>query len=214
VSDRGGEDLSRAVEPQGARERWNQRYVEQGLDPFPDRPSEWLVENRELLTRAPGRRALDVACGNGRNALYLARLGFTVDAIDVSDVAVAALRAAAVERDLAVEARRVDLEVEPLPVGPYDVVVQMNYLQRDLFGALAEALTPGGLLVLETVARIHVEELGNRFDPRFVLDDGELLRSFPELVVRHYREGVAERGGKPRGVASLVAERPLRPARG
>jgi tellurite methyltransferase len=195
-----------------ARENWNRRYSEQEFEPFPDRPSEWLVENRELIERVgrSGHRprlALDVACGSGRNARYLAELGFAVDAVDVSDVAVAALRAAADERGLAVDARRIDLETEPLPVGRYDVIVQLNYLQRDLFGALERALTPGGILLVETVARAHVDELGNRFDPRFVLADNELLHAFPDLLVRHYREGVAERAGKPRGVASLVAER-------
>jgi tellurite methyltransferase len=196
-----------AGEAQPAREKWNQRYVEKGLTPFPDRPSQWLRENHELLGRPAGRRALDVACGDGRNSLYLAGHGFTVDAVDVSDVAVAALQAAAAERGLPVDARVVDLEREPLPVARYDVVVQINYLQRDLFGALERALTPGGLLIVETVARAHVDELGHRFDPRFVLDEGELLRAFPDLLVRHYWEGVAERSGRPRGVASLVAER-------
>jgi SAM-dependent methyltransferase len=196
------------AEPEPARERWNRRYAERGLKPFSGRPSEWLVENRALLAGPSGRRALDVACGDGRNALYLTQLGFAVDAVDVSDVAVAALRAAAVERGLAVDARHLDLEVEPLPVARYDIVVQINYLQRDLFAALARALVPGGLLVVETVTRAHVEELGHRFDPRFLLDDNELLRTVPDLRVRHYREGVAERAGRPRAVASLIAERP------
>jgi tellurite methyltransferase len=199
-----------STEPQSARERWNRRYSEPGWQPFPDRPSEWLTENREFLIGSGARRArraLDVACGDGRNSLYLAELGFAVDAVDVSDVAVAALRAAAVERDLAVEAHWMDLEAEALPIARYDIVVQLNYLQRDLFGALERALTPGGILIVETVSRAHVEELGKSFDPRFVLDDNELLRAFPDLRVRRYREGVTERSGRPRGVASLVAER-------
>ncbi|HWF35101.1 MAG TPA: class I SAM-dependent methyltransferase [Solirubrobacteraceae bacterium] len=200
-------------ETPGARERWNLRYAERGLTPFPDRPAPWLEENRELLA---GRRglALDVACGDGRNARYLAELGFAVDAVDVSDVAVAALRDAAAELGLDVDARRMDLEAEPLPVARYDVVVQFNYLQRDLFGALAGALTPGGILIVETVSREHVEELGNSFDPRFVLGDNELLHAFPDLRIRQYREGVIERSGRLRGVAGLVAERRPTPGRG
>jgi SAM-dependent methyltransferase len=196
------------------RERWNRRYREQGVQAFPDRPAEWLAENRDLLPASGARRALDVACGDGRNALFLAQLGFEVDAVDISDVAVAALRSAAAERGLAVRPRQIDLEREPLPVAQYDAVVQFNYLQRDLFGALARALTPGGVLMIETVTRAHVEELGHSFDARFVLDDNELLRAFPDLLVLHYREGVVDRRGKPRGVASLVAQRPgLRPGR-
>ena len=194
-------------EPQPAREKWNRRYTTKGLQPFAARPAEWLVENRELLVGSRRRRALDVACGDGRNARYLAELGFDVVAVDVSDVAIGALRAAAVELGLAIDPRQVDLEAEPVPGGPYDAIVQFNYLQRDLFDELARALAPGGILLIETVARAHVEELGNEFDPRFVLEDNELLRSFPDLHVRHYREGVTQRSGRPRGVASLVAER-------
>jgi SAM-dependent methyltransferase len=168
-----------------------------------------LVENRAVLTGPGGRRALDLACGDGRNALFLAQLGFDVVAVDVSDVAINALRKAAVNRGLAVDARRVDLEDEALPGDRYDVIVQINYLQRDLFGSLARALTSGGILIVETVTRAHVEELGKSFDPRFVLEHNELLRSFPDLHLRHYREGVVDRSGRPRAVASLLAERRL-----
>ena len=87
--------------------------------------------------------------------------------------------------------------------------MQINYLQRDLFGSLARALTSGGILIVETVTRAHVEELGKSFDPRFVLEHNELLRSFPDLHLRHYREGVVDRSGRPRAVASLLAERRL-----
>jgi tellurite methyltransferase len=189
-----------------ARERWNERRSKNGFEPFPDAPSAWLVEHGSLL--GGGGRALDVACGDGRDALYLAQLGFDVDAVDISDVTIDALRAAAPERAPAVHPRVVDLEREPLAEGEYDVVVSFNYLQRDLFGALERALRPGGWLVFETFGRAHIDELGKRMNPAYVLDDNELLRSFPGLRVRRYREGVVERAGGARGVASLVAQRP------
>lgn len=194
-----------------ARERWNDRYGGGELDPFPDAPAEWLVEHRALVRELQaGRddsRALDVACGDGRNARWLAELGFAVDAVDVSDVVVGALRCAAAERGLRVDPRVLDLEHDALPAGPYDIVVCMNYLQRDLFSALEGALGPGGLLLYETFAQAHVAELGRRFNPAYVLERNELLRAFPALHVRHYREGVAERSGEQRGVASIVAQR-------
>jgi tellurite methyltransferase len=133
-----------------ARERWNERYAGGAFAAFPGTPAEWLVEHRALLAElSDGReaRALDVACGDGRDARYLAELGFAVDALDVSDVAVAALRAAAAERGLRVDAQVRDLERDPPPPARYDVVVCMNYLQRDLFAALATALRPGGVLL-------------------------------------------------------------------
>jgi SAM-dependent methyltransferase len=188
-----------------AGERWNERYA-QGLEPFPDAPAAWLVQHRELLTG--GGRALDVACGDGRNALYLAQHGYEVDAIDVSDVAIDALRRAAAERGLAIEPRVVDLEREPLPAGPYDVIVTMNFLQRDLFGPMQDALAPGGLLIYETLGRAHVDELGRSFNPAYLLEDGELLRAFDRLEVIEHFDGVVQRPGGARGVGSIVARRP------
>jgi len=194
-----------------ARERWNERYGKDGFEPFPATPAPWLVEHEALLGELLGQgleaRALDVACGDGRNARYLAELGFGVEAVDVSDVAVAALDAAAGERGLRIDARVLDLEHEAPQREAYDVVVCMNYLQRDLFAGLQAALRPGGLLVYETFSRAHVEELGRSFNPAFVLGHNELLGVFAGLRVRHYREGVVDRHGSPRGAASIVAQR-------
>lgn len=189
----------------GARQRWNERRRAGEFEPFPDTPSEWLVEHRELLSG--GGRGLDVACGDGRDALVLERLGYEVDAVDVSDVAIAALQEAARERDLAIHPRVVDLEREALPEDEYDAIVSFNYLQRDLFGPLQRALRPGGLLVFETFGRAHLDELDRSFNPDYVLERNELLRAFAGLHVVHYREGVVERSGVPRGVAAIVAQR-------
>jgi tellurite methyltransferase len=190
-----------------ARERWNRRYSERRPGPFSSPPSEWLLESRPLLPDGRGRRALDVACGGGRNAAWLAELGFAVDAVDISDVAIEALRAAALDRGLTVNALRIDLERDPLPVIEYDVIVQIDYLQRDLMPALVRAVAPGGVLIAETVTRAHVEELGNRFDPRFLLEPGELPASVGALEVLRYEESVVERSAKPRAIASIVARR-------
>ena len=197
-----------------ARERWNDRYAGGSFEPLPAAPVEWLEENdallRERLAGAGAPKAIDVACGDGRAARLLAELGFEVEAVDVSDVAVAALREAAAERALRIDARVVDLEHDGLPADAYDVVVCMNYLQRDLFAALQAALRPGGLLLYETFARAHIEELGRSFNPAYVLERNELLRAFAGLHVRHYREGPVQRRGELRGLASLAAQRPPR----
>jgi len=189
-----------------ARERWNERRSAAGFEPFPDAPAPWLVEHAALL--GGGGRALDVACGDGRNARALARLGYEVDAVDVSDVTIEALRATAAERAPGVHPRVADLEREPLARDAYDVVVNFNYLQRDLFGALEAALRPGGWLLFETFGPAHLAELGRHVNPKFVLAPNELLHAFPRLRVRAYRDGVAEHPGGPRGIASLLAQRP------
>jgi len=191
-----------------ARDRWNERYAQADREWLPETPAEWLVEHEALLTGSG--RALDVACGDGRNALYLAQLGYMVDAIDVSDVAIGAVRATVEARGLTmtIAPRVVDLEREPLPAGPYDVIVMLNFLQRDLFAPAAQALAPGGLLLFETLDRSHVDELGHSFNPAYLVEPGELLSAFDGLEVVDHREGVAQRSGSPRGVAGVVARRP------
>ena len=200
--------MSSYGEPMNARERWNERYAQDDRQWMPESPAEWLVEHEALL--AGGGRALDVACGDGRNALYLAQLGYMVDAIDVSDVAIDALREATEARGLTmtIVPRVVDLEAEPLPAGPYDVIVVTNFLQRDLYEPLQDALAPGGLLVFETLARCHVDELGHSFNPEYLVAPGELPRAFGRVELVDHHEGVAQRSGGPRGVAGIVARKP------
>lgn len=191
-----------------ARERWNARWTERGIDALTREPASWLVQNRELALGADGRRALDLACGDGRNAAYLAELGFEVEAVDVSDVAIDRVRAAAAALGLAIDAWPLDLEREALPVGRYDLVVQINYLQRDLFAPVAAALRPGGLVITETFTRADAPGAQREIDPRYLLDEGELRTAFPGLIVVRYREGVTRHADRQRAVASVVARRP------
>ncbi|HTU95273.1 MAG TPA: hypothetical protein VMF14_05490, partial [Solirubrobacteraceae bacterium] len=101
-----------------------------------------------------------------------------------------------------------DLEASGLPAGPYDLIVQIHYLQRDLFGPIAEALGPGGLLVLETFTKPDLEDLGNQVEARYLLDPGELPAAFVGLEVIRHREAVVAHGDTRRAVAGLVARRP------
>ena len=118
-----------------------------------------------------------------------------MDALDVSDVAVAAVQREARRRGVAVEAARVDLAASPeLPRRPYDVVVNTRFLERSLFGALSDALAPGGLLVFEAFT---TERRG--MNPAYQLEPGELFRAFGGLEVVDYEEGESAR---------LVARKP------
>lgn len=161
-------------------------------------PAPWLAEHRELLAALVGAgrpRALDVACGRGRNAAFLADLGFAVDAVDRDPWALAHVR----ERAPAVTTVHQDLEADPrLPRPPYAVIVCTRYLQRSLFAPMGDGLAPGGLLVLETFTRDHVDVDGHRMNPAYLLERNELLHAFPALRVLHYREGA---------LAGLVASR-------
>lgn len=170
-------------------------------------PSEWLLEHRDLLARLPdGARGLDVACGTGRNALLLAELGVDVDAIDIAEAALQELRSASADRGLPVRAIHADVTAIELAAGTYDVIVNVNFLQRSLFPRLSDALSPGGLLIVETFTRDHVAVLGRRMNPAYLLEPNELLRAFAGLRILHYRETILDEI-LPRAVASLVAQR-------
>lgn len=166
----------------------------------------WLRENLALL---PPGRALDVAMGEGRNALFLARLGYRVTGIDRSPTAVATAAARAAEEGLEVRFRVWDLEARGLPAGPFEVIVVMRYLQRGLFPALQDSLAVGGVLVYESFTRDYLK-YGPR-NPRHLLEPGELRRAFPALELLRYRESDDAERGEAR--ASLVA-RASPPTRG
>ncbi len=156
------------------------------------RPTHFLVEQ---LHRLPRGHTLDVAAGTGRNALYLAAHGYTVEAIDRDEQALETLVASARQRDLTnLTVRRVDLEADPdwtleLPKERYDVILVFFYLFRPLFPHLLQALRPGGMLVYETFL---IDNHLRHQHPRrreFCLAHNELLRLTTGLRVLQYDEG-------------------------
>jgi tellurite methyltransferase len=163
-------------------------------------PSEWLVKNHHLLP--PAARALDVACGRGRNALWLAAHGFETTAIDRDPAAIDALAARARAERLPLTALAMDLEAAGVTVGleVYDVVVVVHYLHRPLFPALLAALRPGGVLVYETFTVAQASR-GRPTNPAFLLEPGELARLVAPLEILAAREGDYE----GRMVSSVVA---------
>jgi len=162
----------------------------------------------------PKGRALDVAAGSGRNALYLASHGFQVDAMDRDDQAMAQLAATAKQRNLPnLSVHTVDLErkAEERPEFPkqeYDVIVVFFYLHRPLFPAIIDSLKPNGVLVYETFT---IDNYLRHHHPRrweFCLAHNELLRLTSTLRVLSYDEGEHEGGHGPGSVftARLVAQ--------
>ncbi len=169
------------------RERWDRRWSE--ADVSGSGSLAWLDA---LLALGPrGGRALDVAAGAGRAALWLARAGFDVLAVDVSPVALARLDAAARAEGLRVETRALDLERDPLPPGPFDWITCFAYLQRGLFPELRARLAPGGLVVCE-IATVHNLERHERPGRRFLLEPGELPRLLEPLEIVYADEGWRE----------------------
>jgi len=186
--------------PADDRERWNARYRDE--EAIAD-PSPFLSALDALLPRRG--RALDVAGGSGRNALWLARRGLDVTLADVSDVALERAAREARLRGLALETLQVDLEAAPLPRGPWDLVLCTYFLHRPLFAAFAAELAPGGWLVIAHATRRNLER-NPRPGSAHVLEDGELPSLVRGLEVVSYEEGWLESG---RHEARLVARKAL-----
>jgi tellurite methyltransferase len=188
---------------QDAAKEWDERY-RQGRT-MPDEPAALLVEHLSLLPK--GGKALDIATGTGRNALYLASLGLRVTAIDVSAVAVEKCRHEAERRALPVEALVTDLEQHTLPVEEYDLIVNFYYLQRRLAPQIVAALKPGGVLVFETYTIDQLQFGWGPKNPDYLLRPGELREMFPDLETLLYDEGVVQGDRGPKAVASLIARK-------
>lgn len=171
------------------RLHWDERYRARGVDPEP--PATFL---REVADRFPsGAEVLDVGGGSGRNAVWLARRGHEVTIVDISAVALDLAGRRAGELGVDVGLIPADLEAEPLPPGPWDVIIEFHYLHRRLFSSYMTVLRPGGLLVIAqaTVANLERHE---RPPLPFLLEPGEgrdLLSGFELLI---YREGWSVEG--------------------
>ena len=140
--------------------------------------------------------------------MFLARQGLSVDALDVSPLAVARLNDYARAQGLALTARVADLVESGLPTATYDLVVVVRFLERSLCPAIAAALRPGGLLFYQTFTR---ERTGpGPSNPDFLLAPGELARLFGELRTVYYREDglLGDTRVGLRGEALLVARAP------
>ena len=164
-------------------------------------PAEFLVENIRLL---PKGKALDVAMGAGRNAIYLAKMGFEVEGVDISPEAVNDASVLARQLGVTIKAQIIDLEADyRIEKGVYDVITCFNYLQRSLIPQIKEGLRKGGMVVYETFI-IDQAQFGKPKNPDYLLKHNELLDIFRDFRCLRYREGIVD-GRK--AIASIVAEK-------
>ncbi|MCG8037925.1 MAG: methyltransferase domain-containing protein [Candidatus Thiodiazotropha taylori] len=189
---------------QQLRIKWDQRYADAEKVA---RPAEVLLSNAHLLPEQGS--ALDLACGLGGNALFLAQRGFTVEAWDLSSVAIQRLAQGAGQLKLNnLHARVRDVESQPPQTEQFDVIVVSYFLERSLIPTLIQALKPGGLVFYQTFTRQAVSSEGPQ-NPAFRLADQELLQLFSQLQVRVYREEgrLGDLSLGSRDVAMLVAQK-------
>ena len=150
------------------KERWDEKYQNNKI---PDEPIKLITDYAAL---APGKQALDIACGMGRHSKYLASLGFEVDALDISSVALEQLK-----KIPHIYAREVDFDTYTLPKEKYDLIVCTYYLERKLFPQMIEALKPNGIIIFETFLH-HPDNERAPSNPAFMLNEGELEATFDE----------------------------------
>jgi SAM-dependent methyltransferase len=165
-------------------------------------PAKWLTSNRSWLPSSGD--GLDLACGSGRHAIWLAEQGFRTLAVDRDPDAIEMLTHEARRRALPIHARVVDLEKgEPfLEPDSFDLIVVVHYLHRPLMPTLVSAIRPGGVLVYETFTRAQAAR-GKPTNPAFLLESGELPMLVRPLEIVAGREGDFD----GRSLASVVAVR-------
>lgn len=161
------------------RIKWNQRF-ESDATYLGERPSPFLLREIERIRQlAPGKRALDIACGEGRNSVFLAQHGFEVTALDISDAGLGKAAKRAEKEALAIDFQRVDLDCYHF-TEKYDLIINFNFLLRDLLPKAVQALSPGGLLIIDTIME-SPQLLATHNHPAYFLRRGELQRICKDL---------------------------------
>lgn len=158
-------------------------------DRHPHGPAKLLVDFVGLL---PKGKALDIAMGEGRNALSLASHGFDVEGLDKNEEAVKTCLASAKDRGLRLIVRTVDLEKYQLHQTHYDLIICFYYLQRSLIPQIRGALKPGGMVVYETFLIDNHLQFGHPKHREYCFEHNELLNSFRDFRVIFYHEGMVE----------------------
>ncbi len=185
------------------RQRWEARYTA-GHRCATDPPSEFLAAHADLMRG----RVLDIAAGRGRNALFLARRGCVVDAVDISFAGLHIADAAARAEHLDVRVIQADLEAFPLPASRYDAIINIRYLQRSLFLPMQRAVRPGGIILFETFLAGQ-ETIGHIRNPHFLLQPGELRAAFSRCEILVYEEGLLPARPEPAYLARAIVRRPV-----
>ncbi|GJQ58879.1 MAG: methyltransferase domain-containing protein [Candidatus Scalindua sp. AMX11] len=185
------------------RKRWNKRYSTKEYI-YGKEPIAFLKENIHVLTKG---KALVLAMGEGRNALFLARNGFDVDGCDVSDVAVKKCKVLAQENNIKINAFVADLEEYEIATNQYDLITCIYYTQRDLIPQIKAGLKKGGMVLIETYSIDQLNYGDNApgpKNPEYLLKHNELLDLFRDFHILSYREGEV---APQKTVASIIAQK-------
>ncbi len=175
--------------------RWNEKYRTEV------HPSEAADVVKRFYRLAPAKKALDIAAGNGRHSVFLARNGLTVDAVDISEVGLSQF--AGVHPNI--RAICVDLDLYDIPPSHYDLIINVKFLNRRLFPYLQEGLRPGGVLIFHSLLEPHSTNRNREHCRDYLLRRNELLHAFLTMRIIYYREGVDPKSDNNDEMATLVA---------
>ena len=176
------------------RLKWNKKFQ---TGNYPSAPAAIVKHYFKL---AAGKRALDIAAGNGRNAIFLAEQGFVVDAVDISDTGLAQFAG----KHPAIHPVCADLDVFDIPAERYDLIINIKYLNRRLFPYIREGLVPGGVLIFETLLDSPDLAKNKPCCRDYLLRENELLHAFLSLKIVLYQEAEDKHHDETAFAASLV----------
>ncbi len=185
------------------RRKWNNRY-NTGEYIYGKEPLKFLKEKLDILVKG---KALVLAMGEGRNAVFLAGNGFDVDGCDISEKAIEKTKLFARESGVTLNAFVADLEEYKISSDKYDLITCFYYTQRDLIPQIKEGLKKGGMVMFETYSIDQLKygkDAPGPKNPAYLLKHNELLDSFRDFRILFYREGeIAEN----KSVVSLIAQK-------
>jgi tellurite methyltransferase len=186
------------------QKRWDKRF---GRKEFAlgKEPNPFLKKHIRLL---PKGKALDMATGEGRNAVFLAQHGFEVNAVDISERGLKKVKKLAREKGVKINTFLVDLDQYPIEKERYDLIANFYFLKRRLIPRIKKGLKKGGRVIFETYLLEHrTLGTGGPKQAKYFLKPNELLHLFQDFRVLFYREGIFREGGRGKAVASLIAEK-------
>jgi SAM-dependent methyltransferase len=186
------------------QKRWDERFGGKGFA-FGKEPNPFLKKHIRLL---PKGKALDIAAGEGRNSVFLARYGFDVDAVDISGVGLKKAQKLAGEVGVKIHTSFADLNTYQIEKEKYDLIANFYFLRRGLIPKIKKGLKKGGRVIFETYT-LEQKNIGTEGpkDPKYFLKPNELLRLFKDFHILYYREGIFKEGGRRKAVASLIAQK-------
>jgi len=183
------------------RKHWDTLF-KTGAYVFGKAPAEFLRKNIALL---PVGRALDIATGEGRNAVFLAKKGFKVDGVDISEVALHKAKRLARENRVSINTINADLNNYVIKPDSYDVILNIDFLSRAQVPQIKKGLRRGGVVVFENYTVDQIKNVPNKHLRKdWLLGRGELRELFKDFNILVYTE---TNDGKV-ARASLVARKP------